>query len=313
MKSFNKAFTAALLGVVALLGVQTTAVQAAEEGWLVDFEEAKKLSKETGKPILMEFTGSDWCPPCKALHKAVLSQDVFKTEVPKSYILLKLDNPRDKSHQTDAEKKQYPVLAKKYGVRGVPTVMLVDDEGKPFHQQVGFGGDKAEKWVADIVAKSEIRAKRDSALEKAAAASGVEKAKLLDEAINLIDVKLAVATYGDVVAQIIELDEENEAGLKAKYVGLQNNVKFEEEMQGVMQASRGAAPEETAGKLGELVAKYKPSGEPLQMALYYQGFFTMRAGDKEKAKVLMEKAVAAAPDSRNSLQIKQIISQQFKD
>ncbi|HAL15137.1 MAG TPA: hypothetical protein DCP67_15100 [Planctomycetaceae bacterium] len=124
---------------------------------------------------------------------------------------------------------------------------------------------------------------------------------------------MAVATYGDVVAQIIELDEENEAGLKAKYVGLQNNVKFEEEMQGVMQASRGAAPEETAGKLGELVAKYKPSGEPLQMALYYQGFFTMRAGDKEKAKVLMEKAVAAAPDSRNSLQIKQIISQQFKD
>ena len=49
------------------------------------------------------------------------------------------------------------------------------------------------------------------------------------------------------------------------------------------------------------------------MALYYQGFFTMRAGDKEKAKVLMEKAVAADPDSRISLQIKQIISQQFKD
>ena len=50
----------------------------AEEGWLVSFEKAKQQAAKEGKPILMEFTGSDWCPPCKALHKNVLVKDDFK-------------------------------------------------------------------------------------------------------------------------------------------------------------------------------------------------------------------------------------------
>ena len=72
----------------------------AEEGWLVSFEKAKQQAAKEGKPILMEFTGSDWCPPCKALHKNVLVKDDFKNEMPKHFVLLKLDNPRDKSKQT---------------------------------------------------------------------------------------------------------------------------------------------------------------------------------------------------------------------
>ena len=71
-----------------------------ESGWLVDLAEAKAKSAEEGKSILMEFTGSDWCPPCMALHDNVLTSDVFKQQIPEKFILLKLDNPRDKSKQT---------------------------------------------------------------------------------------------------------------------------------------------------------------------------------------------------------------------
>jgi len=35
--------------------------------WLTDLEEAKKESATSNKPILIYFTGSDWCPPCKML------------------------------------------------------------------------------------------------------------------------------------------------------------------------------------------------------------------------------------------------------
>jgi len=62
----------------------------------------------------MEFTGSDWCPPCKALHKNVLTSDVFKQQMPKKFILLKLDNPRDKSRQTPDEIAQYKKLSAEY-------------------------------------------------------------------------------------------------------------------------------------------------------------------------------------------------------
>ena len=75
----------------------------ADEGWIVDFEAAKELAAKEGKDILMEFTGSDWCPPCIALKKKVLDTDVFKTKAPEKFILLKLDSPRDKSKQTPAE------------------------------------------------------------------------------------------------------------------------------------------------------------------------------------------------------------------
>ena len=58
----------------------------AEEGWLVSFEKAKQQAAKEGKPILMEFTGSDWCPPCKALHKNVLVKDAYKNEMPKHFV-----------------------------------------------------------------------------------------------------------------------------------------------------------------------------------------------------------------------------------
>ena len=139
------------LTLLAVIGLSLTAV--AEEGWLVDFAKAKAQSAKEGKPILMEFTGSDWCPPCKALHKNVLTSAVFKKQMPEMFILLKLDNPRDKSKQTPAEIAQYKKLSSEYKVRGVPTVIIADAKGKEQHRQVGYRSSvTAEQWVAKIMA-----------------------------------------------------------------------------------------------------------------------------------------------------------------
>ena len=45
---------------LAVIGLSLAAV--AEEGWLVDVAIAKAQSAKEGKPILMEFSGSEWCP-----------------------------------------------------------------------------------------------------------------------------------------------------------------------------------------------------------------------------------------------------------
>src|SRR5262245_9374441 len=74
-----------------------------EKLWMVDLEAAKMVAAKEGKDILMEFTGSDWCPPCKALKRKVFDTEAFQTEAPKHFVLVKLDNPRDKSKQTDKE------------------------------------------------------------------------------------------------------------------------------------------------------------------------------------------------------------------
>ena len=50
---------------------------AAEGEWLTDLAKAQEKAKAEKKLVLMDFTGSDWCPPCKNLHKTVLTSEEF--------------------------------------------------------------------------------------------------------------------------------------------------------------------------------------------------------------------------------------------
>ena len=297
------------VGTAAILSL-TVAAQAAE-GWIVDFEKAKAQAAKEGKSILMEFTGSDWCPPCKALHKNVLVKDVFKTEMPKSFVLLKLDSPRDKSKQTPEEIEQYKTLSAKYGIKGVPTIFLADAKGRPYYETVGYSGDPAEKYVANLKDQLGTLAKRDAAFAKAEKADGTEKAKLLAEGLSLVNDEMALKTYGDVVSQIIELDADNEAGLKAKFAGLKNSVGFKAELEATMRGSRGE-PEDTLAAIDKLIAEKKPTGAALQEAVFMKGSILFQS-DKAKAKEFLLEAQKLAPESETGKRIDGILERFFKD
>ena len=280
MKKRNKQI-GMIVAVVALLVSVMPNVQADDahyEGWVRSFAEAKELAAKEGKSILMEFTGSDWCPPCKALHKNVLGTETFKAEITKDFILLVLDNPRDKSLVSDAEQEQYKKLAAQYKVTGVPTVFLADAEGKPYHKQVGYSGDPADKWVANARGKVKVLAQRDEFFAQASEAKGVERAKLLEKAIAGIDSAVALALYGDTIDEIISLDAEDTAGLKGKYAKLR----------------QGAI------------------NEAKQKELYQASYKLFQAGDKPGAKKLLLEAQAIAPETRLGQQIPKIIESNFK-
>ena len=291
----------------AIVAVSTLVISGATaaEGWLVSFEKAKAESTKQGKPILMEFTGSDWCPPCKALAKNVFSKDVFKTEMPKHYILLKLDNPRDKSKQTPEEIAQYKTLSKQYKITGVPSILLTDAKGTPFYRTSGYGGQAAKEWIDGMAARKNI----PEALEAAEGAEGIAKAKLLDKALGLMGAK-AAAERSDEIAQIIKLDAKNEAGLKAKYEGIQQASKVEAEMQKIMRGARGK-PDEAMAKIDELIKDMKLKGAGLQQALFAQSSLLFQQQKKDEAKALLLKAKSVAPDSDLSKRIDQILERFF--
>jgi len=311
MKSFySVARKAALLIVVAAILLLPTVGQTAE-GWLVDFEKAKAKAAKEGKSLLMEFTGSDWCPPCKSLAKNVLTQDVFKNEVPKDFILLKLDNPRDKSKQTPEEIEQYKTLSKKYGIQGVPTIFLADAKGRPYWQTVGYSGDPADKYVANLKDQLKTLAKRDAAFAKASDASGTEKAKHIAEGLSLVSSELALNTYSDEVSEIIKLDANNEAGLKGKYEGLKNSVDFKAELENVMKTG-GDDPKAVLAAIDKLIEEKKPTGEAKQEALFYKGSIYFR-DDKSKAKATLLEAQKLAPASETGKRITGILDRFFKE
>jgi thiol:disulfide interchange protein len=115
------------LGVAAL---SASAFGSALEGWSTDLDKALEKAKAEHKSVLVEFTGSDWCPPCIAMRKNVFSKKEFVSAASKKFILVELDFPKG---DPDLKKKNQP-LAKKYKIEGFPTVILLNSEGKEFNR-----------------------------------------------------------------------------------------------------------------------------------------------------------------------------------
>lgn len=100
----------------------------AEGKWYTDWDAAAKASKSSKKPILMDFTGSDWCGWCIRLKDEVFSTPEFQKWADKNVVLLEVDFPRQKP-QSDAEKKKNRALAEKYNIEGFPTIIFAKPDG----------------------------------------------------------------------------------------------------------------------------------------------------------------------------------------
>ena len=116
--------------------------------WLTDFEAAKKLAAEKNLPILVDFSGSDWCGWCIKLDNEVFSQDAFKAYAKDNLVLFLADFPNSKPQPAEV-KEQNEALAEKYGIRGFPTVLLLDAEGNVLNR-TGYQRGGAEKYVEHI-------------------------------------------------------------------------------------------------------------------------------------------------------------------
>ena len=122
---------------IALMISAAASLQAAELTWQTDFAEASKQAAQEHKYILLDFTGSDWCPWCIKMDREVFDQSQFSDFAGKKLILVKVDFPR-KAAQSPAEKSQNEELAKKYAIEGFPTYILLDSSGKEVRRQVGY-------------------------------------------------------------------------------------------------------------------------------------------------------------------------------
>jgi thioredoxin-related protein len=126
------------------------------DAWIEDFSAAQLKAKSTGRPMLVNFSGSDWCGWCMKLSDEVFSKPAFKNYAKESLILVLLDFPHNKQ-QSAALKKQNGELAQKFGIDGFPTVIVLDPNGKTLFQ-TGYRPGGAEDYVNYL--KTMIRQKR---------------------------------------------------------------------------------------------------------------------------------------------------------
>jgi protein disulfide-isomerase len=122
--------------------------------WYTDFEEASRVASRQKKPMVLYFTGSDWCGWCKKMDQEVFSSQEFKAAVARKYIFVKLDFPMS-SKLPESEMRQNAQLKQRYGVTGYPTIVLIDSEGN-FIGETGYrsgGGKSYADWLDTFFAK----------------------------------------------------------------------------------------------------------------------------------------------------------------
>ena len=140
-----------IIAVVLFIG--SFAAEAQELVWETNVTKAMAISNETKKPLLLFFTGSDWCGWCIRLQKEVLKTPEFALWAKENVVLVELDFPR-RAPQSPEIKKQNDELQMAFGIQGFPTIILANattKEGKVNFEGIGSTGYVAggpAAWLA---------------------------------------------------------------------------------------------------------------------------------------------------------------------
>ncbi|MCX8070830.1 MAG: thioredoxin family protein [Candidatus Binatia bacterium] len=123
---FQRVVGASLLGVALWLALPSDA------GSMIEWEEYSELALEQavrdGKPVLIDFV-ADWCIPCHEMEATTFA-DRRVAELAERFVMLRADVTLD-TEKTKAMTERFRVL-------GVPTIVLLDPEGREVQRLVGY-------------------------------------------------------------------------------------------------------------------------------------------------------------------------------
>ena len=128
--------------MIVLLVAGSVTVQAQELIWYNNLDKAMEISKSTSKPLLLFFTGSDWCGWCHRLQDEVFKKPEFTAWAKKNVVLVEVDFPRKTALAPELQ-TQNNQLQQFFAVRGYPTVWFVNaskKDGKIEYEKLGSTG-----------------------------------------------------------------------------------------------------------------------------------------------------------------------------
>ena len=191
------------------------ASSAQADQWATDPDAAIAKAKKEGKDLLFYFSGTEKCRDCKSLEEEVFDQADFQDEITSEFLLVRVKH-RDSATATELEKVHSLKWSREFGITNFPTVFLVDNKLIPF-AVAGYEKGGVNNYLGMLTEFHKVRVDRDVAMAKAEKAKGLERAKLLDQAISGISEPVANVYYPKVIEEIISLDADNELGLRGKW------------------------------------------------------------------------------------------------
>ena len=174
--------------------------------WGTDLAAAKEQAAKENKPILLLFTGSDWCGACIALHQEVFDKVRFAAYARDKFIPVEIDCPYG-NKMSEEQRKANHDLAEKMHVEGFPSVLVLTPQGTVAG---GFVGSQDFAGVQEDLNTALANVKTIADAGKMAPEA---KAKALAELYRSLDEDV-IPMAADLEAEIVKLDPEDKTGLR---------------------------------------------------------------------------------------------------
>jgi thioredoxin-related protein len=97
--------------------------------WLSDFQMASSVAMQMKRELLVAFVSMDGSEWSKKIDEEIFRHPEFKEYAGKYLVLCRIDFPKTKPLPPEVA-EAYNALASRYGVRGYPTVILLNDGGQ---------------------------------------------------------------------------------------------------------------------------------------------------------------------------------------
>ena len=126
------------LSLPMVLAAQTDRIAVADTDWHLDYDKAIQEARKSDRHLLVYFTGSDWCAPCKMLKKDLFETDAFK-EASEDYVKLYIDIPRNRDLLSPEQLAHNMALLPRLNKRNVfPLFTVLNTREKELDQISGY-------------------------------------------------------------------------------------------------------------------------------------------------------------------------------
>jgi thiol:disulfide interchange protein DsbD len=136
-------FAALLVGAygvaIEVFNMQPAHTQSAMK-WADYSPEALDAALKSKQPVLIDFT-AEWCAACHELDEKTFSKDSVASATEK-FVKLRVDATKDTPLSTDAQKK--------FAVKGLPTVIIIDHNGIVRSELTVTGFEPAEVFLKKL-------------------------------------------------------------------------------------------------------------------------------------------------------------------
>ncbi|WP_350287334.1 thioredoxin family protein [uncultured Croceitalea sp.] len=121
------------------------------QNWQSDFDTALSKAKTEDKPLILVFSGSDWCAPCIKLEHDIWTSEEFIAYADKNYVLYRADFPRKKRNRLPAALATVNAeLAEKFNPNGHFPLVVLMDGNEHTYGQMGYDKKSVKAYISKM-------------------------------------------------------------------------------------------------------------------------------------------------------------------